>query len=173
MAKQLNQSDSLHWFSSSPMQPNSKVSSIQRDNDYLLWHGRMGHCSRNALRHAFNYVSGILKLDVPPTIRPCCGCSLGKATERPFPPSTSRGEKPLGLVHTNLCAFPVQSRTKHVWMMTFLDNFSGYSSIVCLKRKSDAATAFRNWFVWAEKACGYKLSKLCLERGGEYISSDL
>ena len=57
--------------------------------------------------------------------------------------------------------------------MTFLDDFSGYSSIVCLKRKSDAATTFRNWFVWAEKASGNKLLTLRSDRGGEYISSDL
>ena len=63
------------------MQPDSKASSIQRDNNYLLWHGRMGHCSRNALCHAFNHVSGIPKLDIPPCLRPCRGCSLGKATE--------------------------------------------------------------------------------------------
>ena len=67
-AAQLNSTDSLHWFSSSLMQPDSKASSIQRDNNYLLWHGRMGHCSHNALRHAFNHVSGIPKLDVPPTL---------------------------------------------------------------------------------------------------------
>ena len=93
--------------------------------------------------------------------------------EQPFPPSTSRGEKPLGLVHTDLCEFPVQSRTGHIWMMTFLDGFSGYSSIFCLKRKLDTATAFCNWFVWGEKACGYHLLKLHSDRGGEYISSDL
>ena len=58
-------------------------------------------------------------------------------------------------------------------MMTFLDNFSGYGSIVCLKHKLDVATTFFNWFVWAEKACGHKLLKLCLDHGGEYISSDL
>ena len=57
--------------------------------------------------------------------------------------------------------------------MTFLDDFSGYGSIVCLKRKSDAATIFRNWFVWAEKASGNKLLKLHSDRGGKYISSDL
>ena len=90
MAAQLNPSDSLHWFTSSPMQPNSKASSIQRDNDYLLWHGRMGHCSRNTLHHAFNHVSGIPKLDVPSNLQPCHGCSLGKATEQPFPPSISQ-----------------------------------------------------------------------------------
>ena len=59
-------------------------------------------------------------------------------------------------------------------MMTFFDDFSGYSSIVCLKCKSDVATAFRNWFVWAEKASGNKLLKLRSDHGGpEYISSDL
>ena len=173
MAAQLNSSDSLHWFSSSPMQPDSKASSIQRDSDYLLWYGCMGHCSHNAHHHAFNHVSGIPKLDVPPTLRPCRGCSLGKATEQPFPPSTTRGDRPLGLVHTDLCEFPVQSHTKHVWMMTFLDDFSGHGSIVCLKCKSDAATAFCNWFVWAKKASGNKLLKVRSDRGGEYISSDL
>ena len=81
MAAQLNSSDSLHWFSLSPMQPDNKASSIQREDNYPLWHGRMGHCSCNALRHAFNHVSGIPKLDIPPTLRPCRGCSLGKATE--------------------------------------------------------------------------------------------
>ena len=62
---------------------------------------------------------------------------------------------------------------KHVWMMTFLDDFSGYGSIVSLKCKSDVVTAFHDWFVCAKKACGYKPLKLCLDQGGEYISSDL
>ena len=171
--EQLNSSDSLHWFLLSPMQPDSKASSIQRNSNYLLWHGHIGHCSHNAHHHAFNHVSGIPKLDIPPTLRSCCRCSLGKATEQPFPPSITRGTQPLGLVYTDLCEFPVHSRTKHVWIMTFLDDFSGYGSIVCLKRKLDAATAFCNWFVWTKKACGYKLLELCLDHGGEYISSDL
>ena len=67
-AAQLNPSDSLHWFISSPMQPESKASRIQQNNDYLLWHGCMGHCSCNALHHAFNHVSGIPKLNVPPNL---------------------------------------------------------------------------------------------------------
>jgi hypothetical protein len=57
--------------------------------------------------------------------------------------------------------------------MTFLDDFSGYGSIICQKCKLDAATAFCNWFALAEKASGNKLLKLRLDHGGEYISSDL
>ena len=91
MAEQLSQSDSLHSFLSLLMQPDSKASSIQRDSDYLLWHGCMGHCSCNVLHHTFNHVFGIPKLDVPPNLQPCCGCSLGKAMEQPFPLSTTRG----------------------------------------------------------------------------------
>jgi hypothetical protein len=58
-------------------------------------------------------------------------------------------------------------------MMTFLDDFSGYGSIICLKHKLDAATVFCNWFALAETASGNKLLKLCSDRGGEYISLDL
>ena len=58
-------------------------------------------------------------------------------------------------------------------MMTFLDAFLGYGSITCLKKKSDADTAFRNWFAWAEKSSGNKLLKLHSDCGGEYMSSAL
>ena len=58
-------------------------------------------------------------------------------------------------------------------MMTFLDDFSGYGSIICLKKKSDVDIAFRNWFAWAEKSSGNKLLKLRSDHGGEYTSSTL
>jgi transposase InsO family protein len=58
-------------------------------------------------------------------------------------------------------------------MMTFLDEFPGYGSIICLKHKSDAVTTFCNQFALAEKASGNKLLKLHLDHGGEYTSLDL
>ena len=155
------------------MTPGSTAASIQLNQDYVLWHYCMGHCSRNALRHAPDHVSGIAKLEIPPMPPPCCGCALGKAHERPFPPSDSRGNRSLALVHTDLCEFPVCSWTQNTWMMTFLDDFSGYGSITCLKKKLDADTAFRNWFAWAEKSSGNKLLKLRSDHGGEYMSSAL
>ena len=90
-----------------------------------------------------------------------------------IPPSESRGDKSLALVHTDLCEFPVRSRTHNTWMMTFLDDFAGYGTIFFLKKKLDADTAFRNWFAWAEKSSGNKLLKLRLDHGGEYMSSAL
>ena len=62
---------------------------------------------------------------------------------------------------------------QHTWMMTFLDDFSGYGSIICLEKKSDVETAFRNWLAWAEKSFGNKLLKLHSDHGGEYTSSTL
>ena len=172
-AEQLIPSEPLHWLLSTAMTPDSKATSIQSNQDYFLWHYHMGHFSHNALHHAPDHVSGIPKLEIPSIPRPCRGCLLGKAHKRPFPPSDSKGDKLLGLVHTDLCEFPVRSRMQHTWMMTFLDDFSGYGSIICLKKKLDADTAFQNWFAWAEKSCGNKLLKLRSDRGGEYMSSAL
>ena len=91
MAERLIPSDTLHWFLSTAMTPGSKVSSIQSKQDYVLWHYCMGHCSRNALRHVPDHVSGIPKLEIPPKNPLCHGCQLGKAHERPFPPWTPGG----------------------------------------------------------------------------------
>ena len=164
MAEQLVPSETLHWFLSTAMTPGSRATSLQLNQDYVLWHYRMGHCSCNALHHAPDHVSGIPKLEIPSMPPPCHGCALGKAHERPFPPSDSRGDRLLSLVHTDLCEFPVRSWMHNTWMMTFLDDIWGYGSITCLKKKLDADTTFRSWFAWAEKSSGNKLLKLCSDR---------
>ena len=120
-----------------------------------------------------DHVSGIPKLEIPPKEPLCHGCLLGKAHEQPFPPLESRGDKSLALVHTDLCEFPVGSRTHNTWMMTFLDDFSGYGTIIFRKKKSDVGVVFPSWFVWAEKSSENKLLKLRLDHGGEYMSSAL
>ena len=48
-AEQLIPSETLHWFLSTVITPDAKATSIQSKQDYVLWHQRMGHCSRNAL----------------------------------------------------------------------------------------------------------------------------
>ena len=75
-AVQLIPSETLHWFLSTAMTPGSKATSIQSNQDYVLWHYHMGHCSCNALHHAPDHVSGIPKLDIPPMLSPCHGCHL-------------------------------------------------------------------------------------------------
>ena len=172
-AEQLIPSENLHWFLSTVMTLDTKAASIQSKQDYVLWHYHMGHCSHNALCHALDDVSGIPKLEIPPKDPLCHGCLLGKAHEQPFPPLDSRGKRSLALVHTDLCEFPVRSWTQNTWMMTFLDDFSGYGFIICLKKKLDVDTAFQNWFAWAEKSSGNKLLKLHSDHGGEYMSSAL
>ena len=70
MAEQLIPSETLHWFLSTAMTPDSKAASIQSNQDYVLWHNRMEHCSRNALRHAPDHVSCFPKFEILPKPRP-------------------------------------------------------------------------------------------------------
>ena len=101
----------LHWFRSTLIIPTGAVYSLQDGNSYHLWHLRFGHSSKNVLRHAHKHLKGIPALQDPPTKDTCKGCLLGKAHERAFPASLKRADRVLGLIHTNLCEFPIQSRS--------------------------------------------------------------
>ena len=165
-ASMRNRLDKLHLFKADAIRPSSQCDTLQKEDSYIIWHMRFGHCSHNALKHAATHLDGIPSLIVPSDWSPCKGCLLGKASQTPFPPSASRGSHPLELVHTDLCEFPTRSRNHNHWMMTFLDDYSGFGSIVFLKKNSEASTKFTDWLAWAERHCGQKLLKLRSDRGG-------
>ena len=87
-ASTLLPSTSLHWFQSFLITPESKVHSLQDNRSYDLWHHRLGHCSKNVLRHANAKLKGIPSLTPPNTSSPCRGCQLGKAHVWEFPASS-------------------------------------------------------------------------------------
>jgi hypothetical protein len=75
---------------------------------------------------------------------PCKGCQLGKAHQCAFPPSSKRSDCVLGLIHTDLCEFPILSRSHAKWMITFIDDASGFSALHFLRSKADAVTALQS-----------------------------
>ena len=173
----------LHWFQSCSIIPTGTAKSLQDVTSSQLWHLRLGHPSKNVLRNAHKYLLGIPPLDSDIAdqdnhrhgrgSKPCRGCQLGKATQREFPPSASRSDRVLGLVHTDLCEFPIQSRSHAKWMMTFLDDHSGFASLHFLRSKSDAVRALKDLIAWAETQTGFSFRALRSDRGGEYINHEL
>ena len=95
---------------------------------------------------------------------------LGKAHERAFPASLKCSDHVLGLIHTDLCEFLIQSRSHAQWMIAFIDDASGFAALHFLQSKADAVTALQGLLTWAEAQTGYCLRSICLDRGGEYIN---
>ena len=148
-ASALLPSTPLHWFRSKLIIPEGAVYSLQERNSYHLWHLRLGHTSKNALRHAHKHLKGIPTLQEPASDGSCKGCQLGKAHEQTFPASLKHSDRVLGLIHTDLCKFPIQSRSHAKWMITFIDDASGFAALHFLQStvKQMLSQLFRIWLL--------------------------
>ena len=69
-----------------------------------------------------------------------------------------RSDCVLGLIHTDLCKFPIQSRSHAKWMITFIDDASGFAALHFLRSKADAVTALQDLVSWAEAQTGYRVT---------------
>jgi hypothetical protein len=174
-ASALSPTTLLHWFQSTLITPGGSVYSLQAGDSTHLWHLHLGHPSKNALHHAHKYLKDIPILQDHASVeaRPCKGCQLGKAHQHTFPPSSKCSDRVLGLIHTDLCEFPILSCSHAKWMITFLDDASGFSALYFLRSKADAVTALCDLITWAEAQTGYHLRSICSDRGGECINQSL
>jgi hypothetical protein len=165
----------LHWFRSTLITPGGSVYSLQAGDSTHLWHLRLGHPSKNALHHAHKHLKGIpiLQDHASAEAGPCKGCQFGKAHQHAFPPSSKRSDRVLGLIHTDLCEFPILSHSHAKWMITFIDDASGFSALHFLRSKADAVIALQSLITWAEAQTGYRLRSIRSDRGGEYINQSL
>jgi len=119
------------------------VYSLAIENQSQLWHLRLGHPSQNALCQLTKSVKGIPSFDVSSDTSPCKGCAMGKMAAKSYPDSSKRATRPLALVHTDLVGpFPVESRVHSHYILTLIDDFSGYAVVVFLHNKNDAAVHF-------------------------------
>jgi hypothetical protein len=165
----------LHWFRSTLITPGGSVYSLQAGDSTHLWHLRLGHPSNNALHHAHKHLKGIPILQdyASAEAGPCKGCQLGKAHQHAFPPSSKCSDRVLGLIHTDLCEFPILSHSHAKWMIMFIDDAFGFSALHFLRSKADAVTALQDLITWAEAQTGYHLRSIRSDQGGEYINQSL
>jgi hypothetical protein len=143
------------------------------------WHRRFGHLGYDNLAKLVkgDMVKGInLRAEdfLEANKEVCEPCALAKQTRLPFQSSDSKVEQPLALVHSDVCGpMKVASLGGKKYIATFLDDYSGLSTIRLLKHKSEVASAVREVFTLLENQSGYKVKALRTDNGGEYVNSTL
>ena len=76
----------------------------------------------------------------------CETCSLAKITKRPHK-SVVRNTELLELIHYDLCEFErILTCGGNQYIITFIDDFSKYTTIYLLKNKSDTFENFQDFF---------------------------
>jgi hypothetical protein len=145
----------------------------------ILYHYRLGHCNFNYLHLMArdSMATGLPEsLPVPPSSGglTCVTCTQGKLSSTPHPPSTSRASAPLELVHMDLCG-KVDPPTRHrqSYFLTIVDDFSRYSAVLLLPKKSDTTAAFQAWAKLATNKLNMPLKAIRTDGGREFLNHSM
>ena len=86
--------------------------------------------------------------------------------------SVVRNTELLKLIHSDLCEFEgILTHGGNRYIITFIDNFSKYTTIYWLKNKSDSFEKFQGFLKEVENQFSRKIKRIRGDRGREYESS--
>lgn len=129
------------------------------DPTVQIWHERMGHLGEAGLKKLEGMATGIdLKKPYKNTCT-CEACVYGRMKENPHNHLIKPGEHPMDLIHVDLCGpFPILGDKGERYWMTFLDDATQASEVVCLKNKREAPKALKEYLLrneHPERRCHY------------------
>lgn len=149
---------------------------LQHNNKCIhVWHRKLGHRDPEAIRKMFseNMVDNIKIIDCG--IKEVCEtCVKGKMTRQPFPKqSFNKSKAPLDLIHTDICG-PMQVSTPSGkrYVLTFIDDYSGFTIIHLLSTKSEVEQVFKDFISLCRNKFGRVPKTIRSDRGGEYIGKN-
>jgi len=99
-----------------------------------LWHKRLGHPGDRVVEQLIK--SGLTRL-VGKEEGSCEVCDSAKQTRESYGRSDSVSSCPLDLIHSDLLTMPLEALEGERYVLTILDDYSRYSAVVCIRRKSD------------------------------------
>lgn len=141
-----------------------------------VWHRRFGHrdpAVLDRLKHG-GIVEGFQVQDCG--LRQVCEtCLEGKLPRCPFPNvSNSRASRILDLIHTDVCG-PMSNVTPggNRYLMTLIDDFSRYTVVCLLARKSDVANCIKRYVAHVKTRFGRAPCVIRSDGGGEYVNKEL
>ena len=142
------------------------------DNDTLLWHYRLGHLNIRAIH---NMTTNNLVNGLPPiksNLSLCENCVFGKHPKTSYPTEpVTRATELLALVHTDLCG-PMQTPSLGgaFYFLTFIDDYSRFTHIYFLSKKSDTFHKFIQYKNLVENQTSKRILILRSNNGGKFCS---
>ncbi|KNZ49293.1 hypothetical protein VP01_5102g1, partial [Puccinia sorghi] len=104
----------------------------------------------------------------------CKSCVLAKITKQPFNAESAIANKPFERIHLDLIG-PIkpESSLKHQFILTVVDNHSGYLAGFPLVHKDDTTDILINLLKTEQMRRGYFPSLICSDGGGEFMGNRL
>lgn len=143
------------------------MNSEANQSEAMLWHLRLGHASLNYLKMLQKKEKKLERVKFDDSIRDCEVCILSKMEKLPFKQNRSRAERPLQIIHSDVMgpikptSWPCQKR----YIIVFVDDYSRYARVYCLKSKDESGQAFESYLSSTRNLLGSDV-KVC------YVRSD-
>lgn len=139
-----------------------------------LWHRRFSHIHKDGLHYLVkhNLITG-LDLLTNGSLGPCDGCAKGKHHQAPFPQKASHAANILDRLHMDLQGPLDTSIQGFRYTLGVVDDHSRMGWKRYLKQKSGAAEEIKALIIELETATERKVKIIRLDRGGEFIDSEL
>lgn len=135
------------------------------------WHRVLGHRDIQVIKDMPLLVDGMKIVQCGLHCEQNCQvCIKGKMTHLPFPvKSRARSAAPLDLIHSDICG-PMQTQTPQGkrYILTFIDDFSKYTTVYLLREKSEAFTKFKEFYQLTQNQFERRIRAFRSDRGGEY-----
>lgn len=141
-----------------------------------LLHRRLGHTSQSVIDRLVReqMVRG-LEEGVKGEFGMCRGCKMGRSSSMKHPRKDPeyRAKEQLELIHTDIAGpfVPTAIEGRGKYNLVVVDDFSRKAWCIPIKKKSDTATAMKEWIAVHENEVGKKVKKMRSDNGGEYIDA--
>ena len=93
---------------------------------------------------------------------------MAKSHQLPYSISNSTSDSPLDLIYSDVWGPAPISAGRHTYYVSFIDDFSKYTWIYLLKKKSDVFLVFQNFQQLVERKFNKKIKSMQSDWGGEY-----
>lgn len=136
-----------------------------------LWHRRLGHPGAHVVSHLVTSkaVKGMEGTVMNDTDKECPVCTTSKQTRETFQRSASVASKPLELLHSDIAFMPCEALEGEKYVLTVLDDYSRYSEVVCLNRKSSATDELIAIINRLQRQTGHCVKRVRTDQGTEYF----
>ncbi|KAL7290637.1 hypothetical protein TKK_0015399 [Trichogramma kaykai] len=116
-------------------------------NKGMLWHLRLGHASLEYLKLLQKQDEKLQDVKFGKDIMDCDTCALAKMERVPFKNDRSRSTRVLHTIHTDTMGpiSPVSFPDGNKFIIVFIDDFSRYARVYCVKSKNDSGECLENY----------------------------
>lgn len=150
----------------------------QRELIHLMnIHARMGHSHADAIRKTFSKgcVSEAPSLK-DHDLSSCISCRIGKARRAAAKEGSRdkyKDEIPFTMVHSDIAGPINVPGLKEKYVLSFVDNTTGYKNVYFLSHKSDVNTKFKQYVSHVKRQYGYHVRILYTDNGREYFNQEM